>query len=77
MNPLDPGLDWNHSRDVIPIDESFADWYPRAGHGVAVLFFFNLKLRASFPECWTTIHNGWKAAFRKKMTVEQLKVPPS
>jgi hypothetical protein len=75
LHPLNNEVDWNQVLDDIPQDATYADWYPV--HGVAIFFFFNLKLRASFLECWTAIHNGWKAAFRKKMTAEQLKVPPS
>jgi hypothetical protein len=75
MDPLNPGINWNGQVNMIPDDQTFADWYP--GRGVAILFFFNPELQTSFPEIWTAIQNGWSAAYGNDMTAEQLKVPIS
>ena len=69
------GFDWNIYEKEVPDGPGFAEF--GYGHAIAIMFFYDRRLREAFPTFWDRIDKGWKYTFHRPITVDQLNYPPA
>ena len=69
------GFNWNIYEIAVPEGPGFAEF--GYGHAIAIMFFYNRRLRDAFPTFWDRIDKDWKYTFHRPITADQLNYPPA
>ena len=69
------GFDWNIYEKAVPDGPGFAEF--GYGHAIAIMFFYDRRLRESYPSFWDRMDKGWKHTFHRAISADQLNFPPA